>query len=245
MMPATADLDTRDHLVLSHLGLVKATAQRLARRLPDQGDVRHLIGGGVLGLIDAAGRYRPDLRVPFDAYARRRVQGAMLDSLRELDWAPRSLRKLNRDLDATIVALRRDLGREPEEREIAEALDLSADAYAGLLEQLRGLELCTLRQLDHTTPDGTSLLELCIDPAEGPDLQVERSELKQHLVNALTLLPARERQILALYYEQDLTLAEIGEVIGVSESRVSQLRSQALARLRASLSPSLGLKGAA
>ena len=235
-------LAERDRLVMNHVGLVKAMAHRLAQRLPSQVEMTDLIGVGVLGLIDAAGRYRPSMGVPFDAFARRRVQGAMLDALRDLDWAPRSLRRMRRDLDSAIARLRHELGREPTEDEIARAMSMSGEQYAKALDQIRTLEAGAVRQLDATGEDGTPLLELCIDSEEGPHAQLERSELRQHLAAALQELPTRERQILALYYEEELTMAEIGEVIGVCESRVSQLRSLALSRLRASLKQSLGLE---
>ena len=231
----------RDQLVLDHVGLVKALAQRLVQRLPAQVEVTDLISVGVLGLIDAATRYKPSTGVPFDAFARRRVQGAMLDALRDLDWAPRSLRKLRRDLDQTIARLRHDLGREPEDADIAGAMNLSQVEYERALDQVKSLELGALRQLDAPNQEGMSLIELCIDPDEGPEASLERSELRQHLARALRELPDRERQILALYYEEELTMAEIGAVIGVCESRVSQLRSLALSRLRVSLRASLGL----
>lgn len=231
----TVDLRERDRLVVQHVSLVKSVAQRLARRLPAQVELDDLIGVGVVGLIDAAGRYQPTFGVPFDAYARRRVQGAMLDALREMDWAPRSLRRLRRDLDAAIAALRHRLGREPEETEIAAAMKLSSGDYANMLEQLRTLDVGSVRQLDASTPDGVPLLELCVDPGESVVAQIERRELRAHLARAVAEIPERERQILALYYEQELTLAEIGEVIGVSESRVCQLRSLALSRLRSTL----------
>lgn len=231
----------RDQLVLDHVGLVKALAQRLVQRLPAQVEVTDLISVGVLGLIDAATRYRPSTGVPFDAFARRRVQGAMLDALRDLDWAPRSLRKLRRDLDQTIARLRHDLGREPDDADIAGAMNLSQVEYERALDQVKSLELGALRQLDAPNQEGMSLIELCIDPDEGPEASLERSELRQHLARALRELPDRERQILALYYEEELTMAEIGAVIGVCESRVSQLRSLALSRLRVSLRASLGL----
>ena len=231
----------RDQLVLDHVGLVKALAQRLVQRLPAQVEVTDLISVGVLGLIDAATRYRPSTGVPFDAFARRRVQGAMLDALRDLDWAPRSLRKLRRDLDQTIARLRRDLGREPDDADIAGAMNLSQVEYERALDQVKSLELGALRQLDAPNQEGMSLIELCIDPDEGPEASLERSELRQHLARAQRELPDRERQILALYYEEELTMAEIGAVIGVCESRVSQLRSLALSRLRVSLRASLGL----
>jgi RNA polymerase sigma factor for flagellar operon FliA len=240
-MTATApNLAERDRLVINHVGLVKAMAHRLAQRLPSQVEMTDLISVGVLGLIDAAGRYRPSMGVPFDAFARRRVQGAMLDALRDLDWAPRSLRRMRRDLDATVARLRHDLAREPEESEIASAMALSPEEYAKVLDQVRSLELGAIRQLDATGEDGTPLLELCMDPEEGPDAQLERAELRRLLAKALMELPERERQILALYYEEEMTMAEIGEVIGVCESRVSQLRSLALSRLRTSMRASLG-----
>jgi len=236
--PKTSLAD-RDRLVIDHVGLVKALAHRLAQRLPSQVELTDLISVGVLGLIDAAGRYRPSMGVPFDAFARRRVQGAMLDALRDLDWAPRSLRRMRRDLDATIARLRHDLAREPNEDEIATAMSLSPTEYAKVLDQVKTLEVGAIRQLDATGEDGTPLLELCMDQEEGPDVQLERTELRALLAEALTELPLRERQILAMYYEEEMTMAEIGEVIGVCESRVSQLRSLALSRLRTSLRAAL------
>jgi RNA polymerase sigma factor for flagellar operon FliA len=165
----------------------------------------------------------------------------MLDALRELDWAPRSLRRLRRDMDSALGSLRHRLGREPREAEIADAMDLSLGAYEKALEQLRTLEVGSVRQLDAPTPDGTPLIELCIDGGEDAVAQLERKELKLHLARAIAQLPERERQILALYYQEELTLAEIGEVIGVCESRVSQLRSLAISRLRTLLREALGL----
>jgi RNA polymerase sigma factor for flagellar operon FliA len=239
---ATADptASERDRLVMEHVPLVKTMAQRLAQRLPSQVEVSDLVSVGVLGLIDAAGRYKPASGVPFDAFARRRVQGAMLDSLRELDWAPRSLRRLRRDVDNAVGSLRRKLGREPEEKEIAAEMGVSVPEYEKTLEQLRMLDIGAIRSLDAPTEDGTSRIELCVDPGEGVAQQLERKELKLHLARAIEQLPERERQILALYFEEELTLAEIGQVIGVGESRVSQLRSLALSRLRTLLRESLG-----
>jgi RNA polymerase sigma factor FliA len=230
----------RDQLVINHVGLVKVMAHRLAQRLPSQVEMSDLISVGVLGLIDAAGRYRPAMGVPFDAFARRRVQGAMLDALRDLDWAPRSLRRMRRDIDGATAQLRHQLRREPTEEEIAGAMSMTTVEYERALDQIRTLELGAVRQLDATGEDGTPLLELCLDPEEGPDVQLERTELKRLLAKALLELPERERHILALYYEEEMTMAEIGAVIGVCESRVSQLRSLALSRLRSSLRGTLG-----
>jgi RNA polymerase sigma factor for flagellar operon FliA len=199
-----------------------------------------LLSVGVLGLIDAAARYNASLGVPFDAFARRRVHGAMLDSLRGLDWAPRSLRKKRRDMDASIAQLRHELGREPEAAEIAAALNLSEQDYDKTLDQLRSADLATIRQASPL--EGRGLLDVAIDSSEGPYARIERLELRAHLATAIAQLPERERHILALYFEEELTLAEIGAVIGVGESRVSQLRTQAIARLRSLLHASLDSK---
>jgi RNA polymerase sigma factor for flagellar operon FliA len=241
MMAPEQDLEMRDRLVMDHVGLVKSLASRLAHRLPSQVEVSELVSVGVLGLIDAAGRYKASTGVPFDAFARRRIHGAMLDSLRGLDWAPRSLRKMRRDVDGTLAQLRHELKREPEEAEVAAALNVSEPEYHKMLDQLRTCDLATIRQAS-ATGDGQSTLEVAIDTSEGPLARLERMELREHLAKAIEQIPDRERQILALYYEEELTLAEIGEVIGVGESRVSQLRSQAIARLRSLLNASLNLK---
>jgi len=230
--------NTRDQLVMEHVGLVKLLAHRLARRLPPQVEVSELMSIGTLGLIDAAGRYQPSLGVPFDAFARRRIHGAMLDALRELDWAPRSVRRMQRDLDDTLARLRYTLGREPQDEEIAEALSLGAPEYAKMLDQLRAAEVAVVRQAD-TDEEGRSLLDVAMDSNDGPHAQLERREMRTLLTAALGRLPERERQILALSYQEELTLAEIGEVIGVGESRVSQLRTQAVARLRSLMRPGL------
>lgn len=241
MTAAQQDYSQRDELVMEHVALVKTMAQRLAQRLPSQVEMNDLMSVGIMGLIDAAGRYKPSTGVPFEAFARRRIHGAMLDALRDLDWAPRSLRKLRRTIDSAVGQLRHELGREPEESEIAKAMEMSTGEYERALEQVRGLEIGALRQLDAATPDGGSLLEICIDPDEGPEARLHREELKRHLAEAIQELPERERQVLAFYYQEELTMAEIGEVIGVCESRVSQLRSLAISRLRASLRQTLGL----
>jgi RNA polymerase sigma factor for flagellar operon FliA len=233
------DRGERDRLVMEHVALVKTLAQRLAQRLPSQVELSDLIGVGVLGLIDAATRYKPGLGVPFDAFARRRIQGAMLDSLRDMDWAPRSLRRLRRDVDSAMANARRRLGREPEDLDVAEEMSMTPADYAKALDQLRMLDVASVRSLDASNEDGTSWLELCVDPEEGIASKLERKELRQHLARALGQIPERERNILAMYYEEELTLAEIGEVIGVGESRVSQLRSQAISRLRTILREAL------
>jgi RNA polymerase sigma factor FliA len=230
--PAVVDTRQRDELVIAHVDLVKTMASRLGRRLPSQVEVAELVSVGVMGLIDAATRYRPSLGVPFDAFARRRIHGAMLDALRGLDWVPRSVRKQQRDVDEAITRLRYSLGREPESEEIAAALGLGLQEYETMLDDLRSAELAVVRRStsDHGEPG--NLLDVAVDTDAGPYTQLERQELRGQLAQALGQLPEREKHILALYYEQELTLAEIGRVIGVGESRVSQLRTQAIARLR-------------
>ena len=167
----------------------------------------------------------------------------MLDALRDLDWAPRSLRQMRRDLDgADRQAAARARSASPNEDEIAGALSMSRAEYDQALDQMRTLDLGAIRQLDATGEDGSPLLELCIDPDEGPDAQLRAHRAARRCwPSAIRELPERERQILALYYEEELTMAEIGEVIGVCESRVSQLRSLALvAPADASCATSLG-----
>lgn len=231
---AVTNTVARNRLVMNHVQLVRAVACRLAYRLPSSVELSELIGVGTLALVDAAGRYRPSLGVPFEAFARQRVHGAMLDSLRGLDWAPRSLRKKQRALDAAINQLRHQLGREPEGAEIAGALDLSVPEYERTLDEVRAAELATIRLAGGGGHD-ESLLDVAVDPTEGQYARLERLELRRRLAEALVKIPERERQVLSLYYEEEMTLAEIGAAMNVSESRVSQLRTQAIARLRASL----------
>jgi RNA polymerase sigma factor for flagellar operon FliA len=235
----TASLETCNRLVLEHVGLVRILASRLAQRIPAHVELSELVSVGMVGLVEAARRYRPATGVPFDAFARQRVQGAMVDALRDLDWAPRSVRRMRRDIDSAIARKRHETGREPTDREIADALAVTETQYGRMLDQIRAVDVATLRQLD-AGRDGEPLLEIALETDDGPHAQLERAELRTHLVRALGLLPERERQILSLYYERELTLAEIGAVIGVGESRVSQLRTQAIARLRSSLRASLG-----
>jgi RNA polymerase sigma factor for flagellar operon FliA len=234
---APAEPAERDALVLAHVDLVRSMANRLSRRLPAHVENAELVTVGVLGLIDAATRYQPGLGVPFDAFARRRIHGAMLDALRGLDRVPRSVRRQQRDVEGAMSRLRHLLGREPEAGEIAAALGLPIDAYERRLDDIRSADLGVLRSASPFDDDDpvASLIELAIDGEPGPYAQLERRELRAELARALVQLPDRERQILALSYGEELTLAEIGQVIGVGESRVSQLRSQAVARLRSLL----------
>ena len=232
-------IDESNNLVLAHLGLVKALASRLAHRVPSHIELGELISVGMMGLVEAARRYEPSRGVPFDAFARRRIQGAMVDALRALDSTPRSVRKQRRDIDNAIVRLRHILKREPSAAEIAGELAMSESEYDRTLDQIRSADIGQVRQLE-TGPDGAPLIDIALDD-DGMHARLERAELRRHLAKAIEALPERERNILVLYHQHDLTLAEIGAVIGVGESRVSQLRTQAIARLRASLRESLQL----
>jgi RNA polymerase sigma factor for flagellar operon FliA len=232
------DVEACNKLVLAHTGLVKALASRLAQRVPSHIELNELVSVGMMGLVEAARRYEPALGVPFDAFARRRVHGAMVDSLRGMDWAPRSVRRMRRDVDGAISRVRHELNREPTDLEIAQALSVSEQEYHRMLDQIRAVDLAAIRQLE-SGPEEQSLLDVAFDPEEGPHARLERAEMREHLARAILEIPARERHILSLYYEHELTLAEIGEVIGVGESRVSQLRTQAIARLRSRLRESL------
>jgi RNA polymerase sigma factor for flagellar operon FliA len=234
------ELAERNRRVVDNIGLVKGLAFRLARRVPTQVEVNELVSVGMVGLIDAASRYQTSLGVPFDAFARRRVHGAMLDWLRDLDWAPRSVRKLRRDVDTAIGQLRHELQRQPTGTEIAGKLNVTEAAYDQMLEQIRAAEVVIVRPLELRAGD-SSVLDVAFDPDEGAHIRLEREEIREHLSRAIAELPERERQILSLYYQEGLTLAEIGVVIGVGESRVSQLRSQAIARLRTRLRETLNL----
>ena len=229
----TVAIDESNRLVLAHVNLVKALASRLAHRVPSHIELSELVSVGMMGLVEAARRFEPSRGVPFDAFARRRIQGAMVDALRDLDSTPRSVRRQRRDIDHAILRLRHSLKREPTSGEIADELAMSEDEYDRTLDQLRSADLGAVRQLE-TGPDGAPLIDIALDD-EGPQARLERAELRRHLADAIQALPERERNILTLYHQHDLTLAEIGAVIGVGESRVSQLRTQAIARLRATL----------
>ena len=232
-LTTTPDFTRRDELVMAHIDLVRALAGQVGRRLPSHVERSELVSVGLMGLLDAAERYQPAMGVPFDAFARRRIQGAILDALRRLDRAPRSVRRLKRNLDRTLNDLRHRLGREPVEAEIAASLGVSVEEYDRMLDDLSVADLSVPR--GSTADDPDRLLRLAVDGEVSPHAQLEHRELLAHLAEAIGELPARERQILALSYSDDLTLAEIGAVVGVGESRVCQLRTQAIARLRSRL----------
>jgi RNA polymerase sigma factor for flagellar operon FliA len=212
------------------LPLVRRIAMRLARRVPSHISIGDLISSGWVGLVEAYSRSSEDMPAEeFEAYASHRVRGAMLDYLRGLDPATRKARNASRRVTRTISDLTRGLGRPPEEEEIADALGLDLDGYRTLLGQISSagmsrLELVDLDQIDAPT-----------DKSDAPDDIAEQRLLAEHVAGAIERLPLRLQQVLALYYQEDCTLREIGAVLQVSESRVCQLHSEAMHRLRADI----------
>jgi RNA polymerase sigma factor for flagellar operon FliA len=229
-----AALADRNALVEAHLPQVKYIAERLAARLPASVDREDLIGAGVLGLLDAVDKYDPARGVLFKTYAEMRVRGAMLDSLRDLDWAPRSMRQRAREVEAVAREIEQEHGRAAEEEEVAAGLGLTVSEFHHLLNELRGL---TITGLDSDDEDEASLQARQIhdDPARTPLALYERAEVRDQLAQAIKHLPERERQVVALYYIEELSMKEVGAVLGVTESRVSQIHTQAVVRLRAEL----------
>lgn len=221
---------TREALIEAHLAQVRLVADRLLPKLPPSVDRDDLIGAGVLGLLDAVNRYDPARGVLFKTYAETRIRGAMLDSLRDLDWAPRQLRHRARELEATMHKLEQRLGRAPEEEEVASAMQLSLGQYRELLSDLRGLNIT---ELESEEEDQTK--EIPGNPDQIPLSRYERSETRARLIAAVERLPERERQVIALYYHEELTMKEVGAVLGLTESRVSQLHTQAVLRLRTTM----------
>jgi RNA polymerase sigma factor for flagellar operon FliA len=221
--------------VLAHADLVRSIAYRVGQRLPAHVDRGDLVGVGMIGLLEAATRYRPSTGVPFEAFARRRVHGAIMDSLRDLDWVPRSVRSLQRRANTAAATLRQQLGREPSRDEVADSIGTSA-AVAGVTRMLHTPALTDPLQ------DDLSSLEQWPDSAESAEAALLRNEIATHVRREVARLPLREQQILDSYYRSDLRMAEIGQAIGVCESRVSQLRSAALARLRVILASALGIE---
>ncbi|THF64197.1 RNA polymerase sigma factor FliA [Pseudothauera rhizosphaerae] len=233
MYDAEGNLD-KDHLVEAYAPLVKRIAYHLMAKLPASVEVEDLIQNGLMGLLDAIGRYEDGLGAQFETYAVQRIRGAMLDGLRENDWLPRSLRRDMRRIESAIHTLEQQHGRQPTETELAAALDLPLADYQRLLQDARGYQLVYFE--DFTDGEGEDYFErhLGVHETNPADL-LEDADMRGGLVRAIDGLPEREKLVMALYYDEELNLREIGEVLGVTESRVCQLHSQAIARLRASV----------
>jgi len=224
----------QEQLVSKYVPLVKRIAFHLMAKLPASVEIDDLVQNGMIGLLDAMSRYEEGLGAQFETYAVQRIRGAMLDGLRDNDWLPRGARRDMRRVEAAIQKLEHRNGRQPSEGELAAALDLSLADYQKLLLEARGHQLVYLEDL--TDGHGDDFLERHgPTPAPDPLALLEQADTRQALVAAIESLPEREKMMMALYYEQDLNLREIGEVLGVTESRVCQLHSQAIARLRAAV----------
>lgn len=224
----------KDQLAQRYAPLVKRIAYHMMAKLPASVEVDDLVQNGMIGLLDAMDRYEDGLGAQFETYAVQRIRGAMLDGLRENDWLPRSARREIRKVDAAIQRLEHEHGRPPSEAELAGALDMSLAEYQKLLLEARGHQLVYLEDLGDGEGDDFLERHGPVNEAD-PLAQLEDAGTRRQLVAAIEALPEREKLMMALYYEQDLNLREIGEVMGVTESRVCQLHSQAISRLRAAM----------
>ena len=224
--------EVREQLILEHLPQVKLIARRIHERLPVSVSLDDLISTGILGLIAAIDRYDPTHDVKLKTYAEYKIRGAILDSLRDLDWAPRQQRKRAKLIEAAINVLEQQLHRSPTEDEIAKHLELSIEEYQEWLSDARGLTLGSLENAG-TEEDGRDLLKYVSDKEESwPSHLFERSELERLLAQGIDRMPYIEKTVLSLYYYEELTLREIARIVSLHESRISQLKSQAILRLR-------------
>jgi RNA polymerase sigma factor for flagellar operon FliA len=233
---AWQDEEERERLLMEQLPQVRYIARRIHERLPRHVPFEDLVHAGVVGLIDALHKYDRSKHVQFGSYAKFRIRGAIMDSLREMDWSPRDLRRKARRLEEANNSLRSALGRNPSETELAAELGIDLHGLQMLLGDIDGLEVGSLRVQSPRDGKEEDLCEyLPDDPEKTPLLLCLRSEMKDLLTRAIEELPEKERQVLALYYYEELTMKEVGAVLGVGESRVSQIHSMAVVRLRARL----------
>jgi len=220
----------RENLITSHLSKVKFLADRMAAKLPPSVERDDLYGAGVIGLVDAAERYDASRGVAFTTFAETRIRGAILDSLRSLDWASRSTRRRAKGVEAAYAEIEQEVGRAATEEEVAKHLDIPIQELHMMLQEISGLQVSNLDERDDE--NGMTLLDTVRGTTATPDEEYEDSERRKLLANAISNLPERERNVIALYYKEELTMKEIGSVLSITESRVSQLRSQAIVRLR-------------
>ena len=240
----TKDQAIRDRLILTYAPLVKYVAGRLGSGLPAHVDENDLNSYGLLGLIGAIERFDPDRDIKFETYAIARIKGSIIDELRAMDWVPRSVRSRARDIERAIGELERKLMRAPTDEEIAEKLGITTDELDDSLSEIGRSSIAALDELwtISSGPGGGDQVALIdtIEDTQGPEPQSElaQTELKEALGEAIARLPEREKLVVTLYYYEELTLREIGEVLGVTESRVSQLHTKAILRLKARLAGS-------
>lgn len=227
--------EERERLILEHLPQVRLIARRIHERLPESVNLEDLISTGTIGLIAAIDRFDPRHNVKLKTYAEYKIRGAILDSLRGLDWAPRQQRRRSKQIEAAIACAEQRLHRAPTEEEIAQELSLSLEEYHDWLVDIRGVNLGSL-EASGPEEDSRNLLKYISDDEESwPSRLLERSELQRLLAEAIEKMPKTERIVISLYYHEELTLREIAKVINLHESRISQLKSQAILRLRSYL----------
>jgi len=235
--PGTGEADTaeRERLILEHLPQVRLIARRIRDRLPESVSLEDLVSAGIVGLIAAVDQYNPAHNVKLKKYAEHKIRGAILDSLRGLDWAPRQRRKKAKQIEFAISRAEQRLHRIPHEDEIAAEMGVDLEEYHRWLVEVQGLNIGSL---EYTREDGEGkgLLEyLSDDQDQLPSRLLERSQLEQLLSAAIRKIPPMERTVLGLYYLEELTLREIAQVVDLHESRISHLKSQAILRLRADI----------
>jgi RNA polymerase sigma factor for flagellar operon FliA len=225
----------QEKVLLEHLPVVRFLARRIHERLPQHVDIEDLVSAGVVGLMDAFAKFDPDKKVQFRSYAQFRIRGAILDSLRTLDWSPRELRRKGRAVEEAIRVLTARMGHAPGESEVAAELNVSLEEYQQLLGELKGLEIGTLHMERNEESGDEELAYVPGKPEEDPLFRCLKGELQERLTDAITHLPDRERLVMTLYYYEEMTMREIGLALGVVESRVSQVHASAVVHLRAAL----------
>jgi RNA polymerase sigma factor FliA len=235
MYTATGKVDNKDALLDQHASLVKKLAYQLKSKLPSSVELDDLIQAGMMGLLDAVNKYEESHGAQFETYASQRIRGSMLDELRSADWLPRSIRRNMREVEMTIAQLEQKLGRSPSESEVAKHLSLSLDDYYEKLNYCSGHQLVYYEDFHDAESKGEHFLDRFVKDESNPMQSLLESDFKEAVVDAIDSLPEREKILMGLYYEQELNLKEIGAIMNVSESRVCQLHSQAVGRLRASL----------
>ncbi len=219
--------ELRDQIVLENLPLVKAIAIRVHENLPVHVDLDDLVHAGVLGLFDAVAKYDGSKKVAFPAYAKHRIKGAILDSLRQLDWASRDLRRRQKQVEAATRDLTARFGRAPSETEMADAIGVSPARWRHLMAEMRTMGLTPT----HSAPIPETAEDIAARPDYRPDRMCERSQLSSTLARAIGTLPERYQKVVFLYYTNEMTMKEIGDAIGVNESRVSQIHKLALKKM--------------
>lgn len=225
----------QERMLIEHLPIVRSVARQIYKRLPQHVDIDDMVSAGSIGLMDACARFDPAKCVPFPSYAKLRIRGAILDSLRDLDWGPRRLRQKSRGIDVAVTALTARLGRTPNETEVAQEMGLQIAQYHKLLDQLNGLEIESLDVARHADSSEDRLSSLPARSEECPFFLCQRGEIQSRMADAISQLPDQERLVITLYYYQEMTMPEVGLTLGVGASRVSQIHASAVAHLKAVL----------